>query len=207
MLVRTDCDDAAWDATRKFKMKSTSTIIAALLAVTQAFWMLEPALAQAGKHDRSEKGQKHNKPEAQQEVREEHRQSRPHAQHGSRHVEGSREGMHSPVYSGPVQIGGYFREQHREAAREYYERPENRGFCPPGLAKKGHDCMPPGQVKKWRRGYPLPAGVVYYEVPRSVVLSLGVPPSGYRYVRVASDILLLTVGTSMVVDALEDLVH
>jgi Ni/Co efflux regulator RcnB len=40
-----------------------------------------------------------------------------------------------------------------------------------------------------------------------VVLTLGVPPSGYRYVRVASDILLLAVGTGMVVDALEDLVH
>jgi Ni/Co efflux regulator RcnB len=44
-------------------------------------------------------------------------------------------------------------------------------------------------------------------VPRSVVLTLGMPPSGYRYVRVASDILLLAVGTGMVVDAIEDLVH
>ena len=56
-------------------------------------------------------------------------------------------------------------------------------------------------------GYPLPAGVVYYEVPRSMVISLGVPPSGYRYVRVASDILLIAIGTSIVVDALEDLVR
>ena len=53
----------------------------------------------------------------------------------------------------------------------------------------------------------MPAGLVYYEVPRSVVLTLGVPPSGYRYVRVASDILLLAVGTNMVVDAIEDLVR
>lgn len=49
--------------------------------------------------------------------------------------------------------------------------------------------------------------MVYYEVPRSVVVTLGVPPSGYRYVRVGSDILLIAVGTSMVVDAIEDLVR
>lgn len=118
-----------------------------------------------------------------------------------------RQGMTGHSYSGSVQIGGYFQERHRTLAREYYERPENRGFCPPGLAKKGNGCMPPGQARKWREGYPLPAGVVYYEVPRSMVISLGVPPSGYRYVRVASDILLIAIGTNMVVDAIQDLVH
>ena len=40
-----------------------------------------------------------------------------------------------------------------------------------------------------------------------MVLTLGVPPSGYRYVRVASDILLIAVGTRIVVDAIEDLVR
>ena len=49
--------------------------------------------------------------------------------------------------------------------------------------------------------------MVVYDVPRSVVLTLGVPPSGYRYVRVASDILLIAIGTSMVIDAIEDLVR
>ena len=49
--------------------------------------------------------------------------------------------------------------------------------------------------------------MVYDEVPRSVVITLGVPPSGYRYVRVASDILLIAVGTSIVVDAIQDLVR
>jgi Ni/Co efflux regulator RcnB len=44
-------------------------------------------------------------------------------------------------------------------------------------------------------------------LPRSVVLTLGVPPSGYRYVRVAADILLIAVGTSIVVDAIENLVR
>jgi Ni/Co efflux regulator RcnB len=49
--------------------------------------------------------------------------------------------------------------------------------------------------------------VVYFELPRSVVLSLGPPPNGYRYVRVASDILLIGIGTNMVIDAIEDLVR
>jgi Ni/Co efflux regulator RcnB len=47
--------------------------------------------------------------------------------------------------------------------------------------------------------------VRYYEVPRPLVLQLGQPPAGYRYVRVADDILLLATGTRMVVDAIRGL--
>jgi hypothetical protein len=109
--------------------------------------------------------------------------------------------------AGQIAIGGYFQQQHLEAARSYYGRPENMGFCPPGLAKKGTGCLPPGQAKPWRKGAPLRPGVIYYDVPRAVVLSFGVPPAGYKYVRVASDILLIAVGTSLVIDAMEDLVR
>jgi Ni/Co efflux regulator RcnB len=175
-------------------MKSTATLIAALLAASQACWMLESAHAQPGEHGKPEKSQKHNKQQQRDDQGPEQRQKK-------------HDGMHAEAYRGAVQIGGYFREQQREAARDYYGRSENQGFCPPGLAKKVNGCLPPGQAKKWRQGYPLPADVVYYEVPRSVVVTLGVPPSGYRYVRVASDILLIAVGTSMVVDAIEDLVR
>jgi hypothetical protein len=38
-----------------------------------------------------------------------------------------------------------------------------------------------------------------------VPVQIGVPPSGYRYVRVASDILMIAIGTGMVVDAIRDL--
>ena len=65
--------------------------------------------------------------------------------------------------------------------------------------------MPPGQAKKWHRGKPLPASVVYYEVPPALVVRIGAPPAGHRYVRVAADILLIAVGTGMVVDAIQDL--
>ncbi len=65
--------------------------------------------------------------------------------------------------------------------------------------------MPPGQAKKWRTGRPLPRDVIYYDVPQRLVVQLGVPPAGHKYVRVASDILLIAVGTAMVVDAIDDL--
>jgi hypothetical protein len=57
----------------------------------------------------------------------------------------------------------------------------------------------------WERGRPLPRGVVYYDLPPTVIGHLPPPPPHHRYVRVASDILLITVGTAMVIDAIEDL--
>jgi Ni/Co efflux regulator RcnB len=51
----------------------------------------------------------------------------------------------------------------------------------------------------------LPRDVVYYDVPPQLVVRLGTPPSGHKYVRVASDILLIAIGTSMVVDGITDL--
>lgn len=99
----------------------------------------------------------------------------------------------------------HFHEVQRRAVETYFEAPEHQGYVPPGLAKKR--SLPPGHVRLWQRGQPLPAGVVYYVLPRSLELVLGPPPPGHRYVRVAADILLLAVGTGIVVDALEDLVR
>ena len=103
----------------------------------------------------------------------------------------------------------HFEDQHRLAVRQYFGEHYGEQFrgsrCPPGLAKKHNGCMPPGQAKKWQMGRPLPGNVVYYEVPQQLVLQIGVPPSGHRYVRVAGDILMLAIGTGMVVDAIQDL--
>jgi Ni/Co efflux regulator RcnB len=99
----------------------------------------------------------------------------------------------------------YFADQHRVVVREYYGDVGRSGRCPPGLAKKNNGCMPPGQARKWRLGQPLPRDVVYYEVPQDLVLRLGPPPGGRRYVRVAGDILLIALGTGIVVDALQNL--
>ncbi len=102
-----------------------------------------------------------------------------------------------------IRIGGFFGDQQREVVRQYYGNQTRAGRCPPGLAKKNNGCMPPGQAKKWAVGQPLSRDVTVYSVPLTLSRSLGTPPSGYKYVRVASDILLLTLGSNVVVDALQ----
>ena len=99
----------------------------------------------------------------------------------------------------------HFEDQHRTYVREYYAEQIRGGRCPPGLAKKHNGCLPPGQAKKWQLGRPLPRDVIFYDVPQPLVVQIGVPPRGYRYVRVATDILLIAAGTGMVVDAIQDL--
>ncbi len=101
--------------------------------------------------------------------------------------------------------GGHFADEHQRIVREYYGEQFRAGRCPPGLAKKNNGCMPPGQAKKWRVGRPLPRDVIYYNVPPALVVQLGQPPAGHRYVRVAGDILMIAIGTGMVVDAIQDL--
>ena len=99
----------------------------------------------------------------------------------------------------------HFQQQQHVAVREYYTEHYRGRRCPPGLAKKNNGCMPPGQAKKWRVGYQLPPDVIYYSVPAPLVVQIGPPPSGHKYVRVAGDILMLAIGTGMVVDAIQDL--
>ena len=117
----------------------------------------------------------------------EHRDDRPRAKNG-----GSKQ-------------AGHFSEQHRTAVRDFYAGQARAGRCPPGLAKKQNGCMPPGQAKKWALGRPLPQDVVFHNVPKPLLSHLPPPPSGHRYVRVASDILMIAIGTALVVDAIEDL--
>lgn len=104
-----------------------------------------------------------------------------------------------------AQPQAYFADRHRSIVRGYYDGIQRSGHCPPGLAKKRNGCMPPGQAKKWQRGRALPRDVVFYDIPSHLVVELGQPPAGHRYVRVAADILLITIGTGIVIDAIEDL--
>jgi Ni/Co efflux regulator RcnB len=100
----------------------------------------------------------------------------------------------------------HFERRQHDAVRTYYDDEYSRSRrCPPGLAKKHNGCMPPGQARKWQVGQPLPRTVTYYQVPRPLVIQIGEPPSGYRYVRVSSDILLMAIGTRMIVDAIQNL--
>lgn len=106
-----------------------------------------------------------------------------------------------------LSINLFFNDSHRNEARDYYGRETHSGHCPPGLAKKGNGCMPPGQAKKWQRGHALPRDLTRYPVPYDLMRRLPPPPRGHEYVRVAGDILLIAVGTGIVVDAIEDLMR
>jgi len=99
----------------------------------------------------------------------------------------------------------HFNDDTRRIIGDYYGKQARAGKCPPGLAKKNNGCLPPGQAKKWQVGRPLPREVIYYDVPPPLVVKIGPPPAGHRYVRVAGDILLIAIGTGMVIDAIQDL--
>ena len=104
----------------------------------------------------------------------------------------------------PVNI--VIQERDRGAVYSYYRTEYATAGCPPGLAKKNNGCLPPGQAKKmWVMGQPLPAAVVYYPLPGVLLAQLSPAPSGYQYVRVANDILLMAIGTRMIAGAVADL--
>lgn len=98
-----------------------------------------------------------------------------------------------------------FDPRQRDIISSYFGESSRAGKCPPGLAKKNNGCLPPGQARKWQIGQPLPRDLQRYPLPRDLLGRLPPPPRGHQYVRVASDILLIAVGTSMVLDAIEDL--
>jgi len=177
-------------------MKTTTNPWAGMVLACSALW-LSAGASWAAKPDWVEQGQANGK--GNDKVK----------------VQGAKDGRDRPSsegVSGSVHVGGpsfgvsiRFGDDHRRAVYDYYAPLVRAGKCPPGLAKKNNGCLPPGQVKAWHIGQPLPGGVVVYPLPRNLELRLGTPPAGHKYVRVAADILLIAVGTSMVVDAIEDL--
>lgn len=124
---------------------------------------------------------------------------------GEKHERGPGNGNgHGPGKQGEREQG-HFSDRDRIAVHDYYHGEFSAGRCPPGLAKKHNGCMPPGQARRWQIGRPLPRDLIFYDLPQQLVIQLGVPPHGYRYVRVASDILLIAIGTGLVLDAIRDL--
>jgi len=132
--------------------------------------------------------------------------AKPEGEGGSGNGNGNnKKNKHSQVDRAQPRIGGYFAPDQRTVVSNYYVQQRKAGRCPPGLAKKNNGCLPPGQARKWNLGQPLPAAIVLYPLPQAVVLRIGPAPSGYRYARVANDLLLIAIGTRVVVDAIEDL--
>jgi hypothetical protein len=107
---------------------------------------------------------------------------------------------------GQSQVNIVINDRDRSAVYGYYRTEYAAGNCPPGLAKKNNGCLPPGQAKKlWAVGQPLPGSVVFYPLPGGLLAQLSPAPSGYQYVRVANDILMMAIGTRMIAGAITDL--
>jgi hypothetical protein len=101
-------------------------------------------------------------------------------------------------------LHNYFNDDRKRLVRNYYSQHKSAGHCPPGLAKKNNGCLPPGQVKKWRKGHQLPEDFVYDDLPRALLRELGRTPDNYKVVRNDRDLLLIDIGTRMVIDAFEN---
>jgi len=169
-------------------MKTTFAQMITLLGLVAALTCLVTSAALADKPSWAGgkgKGEKHER----------------HVSHEQERTEGHYQTQSLPGLSVHV----FFNAERQNQVRSYYTEQYHSGHCPPGLAKKNNGCMPPGQAKKWQVGRPLPNDVVSYDLPREVVVELGPPPPHHRFVRVASDILLIAEGTGMIVDAMEDL--
>lgn len=165
----------------KTAFKSAVAFLVAAVLATGTAWADKPEWAGSDKRPKQHKNKKSDRDERRDQ-----------------HSDRDRSDRHASA-------GGHFADRQRVVVHEYYDQRMRTGKCPPGLAKKNNGCKPPGQAKKWHIGRPLPPDVVYYELPRTVVVKLGPPPPQHRYVRVAADILLIALGTGMVVDAIQDL--
>jgi hypothetical protein len=100
-----------------------------------------------------------------------------------------------------------FTTEQRGAAQGWYVEKYGRGKCPPGLAKKGNGCLPPGQAtKRYVIGQPLGPGITYGPVPPELSVRIGRPSDGYLYGTLDGDLLKLAAGTMLVVDAIGGLV-
>jgi Ni/Co efflux regulator RcnB len=169
-------------------------VLGVVLMVSQPLWAAKPEWPEGQGQGQSKSQGKSKEPEKSTRDKDRSQATGSAQIGGSVRIEGS-----------GVSVDIRFGDDQRRAVRSYFAPMVSAGNCPPGLAKKNNGCLPPGQVKQWQRGAPLPGGVVVYPLPRELEIRLGVPPAGHKFVRVAADILLIAVGTSMVIDAIEDL--
>ncbi|MEW6521038.1 MAG: hypothetical protein AB1461_16655 [Thermodesulfobacteriota bacterium] len=174
----------------KITMRKSSILtlaLAGILATASTALAEKPSWAGGGKkgdnHEQNERQDRHENYDRQHDDR--------HSDDRDRHGDSGRR--------------TYFGDQHRNVIRGYYTEQYHSGHCPPGLVRRDNGCVPRGHARKWQVGRQLPRDVIFYDLPPQVVVQLGPPPEHHRFVRVASDILLIAVGTGMVVDAVQDL--
>ena len=163
----------------------------ALLAITSLF-VAGPALAKGGDDEHG-----HGKHEQKWEKKAEKHE---YKQHQREHRQAQRRERQN------IPPGTYFNADQRTYVHQYYTQNYGNGKgCPPGLAKKNNGCMPPGQVRHWVVGQPVPRNVVVYSVPQPVIMQLPPAPYGYRYSRIGGDIVLVQQQNNIIVDIIQGL--
>ena len=102
-------------------------------------------------------------------------------------------------------------DRDRQVVYSYYRTEYANPRCPPGLARKGNGCLPPGQAYAppprpvYVVGQPLPPTVVYQPVPPALIERLEPVPEGYGYVQVDNDVLLMDMANRLIADVVNDL--
>ena len=151
------------------------------------------------RYSQMERGEKQEKPEKQE------KREKPEKQEKYDRADNYQGETRQRVF---VQQGTYFNDQQRENARTYYSQTYGKGKnCPPGLAKKNNGCMPPGQVRNWVVGQPVPRDIVVYTVAAPVLRQLPPAPYGYRYQRIGDDIVLVQQQNNLIVDIIVGLLR
>ncbi|WP_306482003.1 hypothetical protein [Limnobacter sp.] len=160
------------------------------LTVASTALLIASGSAYAEKPDKGNGNQGKNKEQSEQRGQKENRK-------GGGNEKGRDSGQ------GGVSVSFNFGGAETRIVRDYYGGQVSKGKCPPGLAKKGNGCQPPGQAKQWQKGRALGSDVRYYDIPNELRIRLPAPPLNHKYVQLGTDLLLIAVGTAIVVDAID----
>ena len=174
-------------------MTNSKTSLRIVALVTASLLLAGSAIAKKGGDDDDRGGEKHGqKREDKREKREDKAERR--------------EDKAEQRQREDIKQGAFFNDQQRTFARQYYTTTYKDGKrCPPGLAKKNNGCLPPGQVRNWVVGKPVPTNVTVYSVAQPVIRMLPPAPVGYRYARLGGDIVLVQQQNNVIVDIIQGL--
>jgi Ni/Co efflux regulator RcnB len=166
------------------------------LTVASTALLIASGSAYAEKPEKGNGNQGKNKEQSEQRGQKENRK-------GGGNEKGNRVDGGRDSGQGGVSVSFNFGGAETRIVRDYYGGQVAKGKCPPGLAKKGNGCQPPGQTKQWQKGRALGSDVRYYDIPNELRIRLPAPPLNHKYVQLGTDLLLIAVGTAIVVDAID----
>jgi hypothetical protein len=122
----------------------------------------------------------------------------------------SESGLKVPRSDGPgggpyIKAKINFDDVDRLTIHNYYNEIAQRGSCPAGLTRHPDGCLSQNPAKEWVIGRQLPYEAVFHDLPAELTRHIAPAPAGYRYVRIGSDVLLISRGSDIVVAAVVDL--